>query len=111
MRTKLLRWVFVMVGAAGFGWWARGTHEVRVLAQGNEGNRNFGADGLAFQLGGVSPETALTVWNPNNRNLYIYTGALMGNSQVNCAYSLHIERAGAPIQRQNCPIGSIGSSR
>ena len=92
------------------GWWARGVHVPPVLAQSGEG-RNSGDGGLAFQLSGIGPDTALTVWNASNRTLYVYQGAVQGNSSVNCTYSFKIERPGAPIQRQNCPVGSLFPSR
>lgn len=101
--SPAIRDVLVLTAAAAFGWWAHGLHTSPVLAQ----RSGAGEDGLSFQIGGLREDTALTVWSPANRNLYIYAGALAGNSNVNCTYSLHIERMGAPIQRQNCPIGSV----
>lgn len=103
--------VLLAVGACG--WWVRGVHLPPVLAQGGDGgsNRNSGDGGLAFQLSGIGPDTALTVWNASNRTLYVYQGAVLGNSSVNCTYSFKIERPGAPIQRQNCPVGSLFPSR
>lgn len=96
-RTALFTLLLVSAG------W--GLHSLRlpeVSAQ-----RAGGEEGLAFQLSGIGPETALSVWNSSNRTLYVYQGAVTGNSNVNCSFSFRIERAGAPIQRQNCPIGSL----
>ena len=114
MRHTVVVRQFVLVAVAlAAGWALHGVALQHVHAgERNDANRSSDAEGgLAFQLSGLGPQTALTVWNPHNQNLYIYAGALMGNSQVNCTYSLHMEHAGAPIQRQNCPIGSIGNSR
>ena len=102
-RSFLLKSLLLLaVGACG--WWVRGVHLPPVLAQGGDG-------GLAFQLSGIGPDTALTVWNPSNHTLYLYQGAVLGHSSVNCTYSFKIERPGAPIQRQNCPVGSLFPSR
>ena len=110
----VVRNALLLAAAAATGWWARGVRVSPVLAQGDGehgSNRSSGSDGLAFQLSGVNPETALTIWNPSNHTLYIYQGAVMGNSNVNCSFSFHVDRAGAPIQRQNCPIGQLFPSR
>ena len=62
---------------------------------------------LEFQLSGVGPATALTVWNPVDKNLYVYQGINSGGSHISCSFSLQITRPGAPIDRQNCPVGSL----
>ena len=104
-----LRKFLLLIAALLCGWWARGVHIMPVMAQDGDGsaNRSAGENGLAFQLSGIGPDTALTVWNASNRTLYVYQGAVMGHSNVNCTYSFKIERPGAPIQRQNCPVGSL----
>ena len=61
--------------------------------------------GLAFQLSGIGPDTSLTVYNPDNRTLYVYQRIGQGNSHISCGYSFTISKPGAPIDRQNCPIG------
>ena len=101
-----LRRFFFAAALVGGGWCLRGLHVPAVQAQ-----RTGGDGGLAFQLSGIGPDTALTVWNGGNQTLYVYQGALIGHSNVNCSFSFHIERVGAPIQRQNCPIGSLFSPR
>ena len=99
---------FALVG----GWFLHGVQTPAVQAHvAGEGQENRSGDGLAFQLSGVAPDTALTLWNGTNHTLYVYQGVVMGNSNVNCSFSFHIERAGAPIQRQNCPIGQLFPGR
>ena len=110
---------FTLYNAAAFGlsivlgWGLRNVFAPVVKAQGADAQNHAsnGDGGLAFQLSGIGPETALTVWNGSNHTLYVYQGAVMGSSNVNCTYSFKIERPGAPIRRQNCPIGQLFPGR
>jgi hypothetical protein len=71
-----------------------------------------GGDGsLAFQVTGAGPEALLTVYNPDNRTLYMYPRIGVGSSTVNCAYSFTVPTPGAPIQRTNCPMGELVPQR
>jgi hypothetical protein len=63
-------------------------------------------DSLAFQLSGIGPNTALTIYNPNEHTLYVYPEVTQGNTHVNCSFTLHMSRPGAPLDRQNCAPAS-----
>ena len=104
--SRMSRMTLLAAAFLGAGWWLRGLALPAVHAQ-----RTGEDSGLAFQLSGIGPETALTVWNASNRTLYVYQGAVAGSSNVNCSFSFQIERPGAPIQRHNCPIGSLFPAR
>jgi len=65
----------------------------------------MGDSSLAFQMTGVGTQAALTVYNPANRTLYVYPRIGEGNSYVSCSYSFRVSRPGAPIERENCPVG------
>lgn len=58
-----------------------------------------------FQLQGTGPATELSIYFPENKDLYVYPGVAAGNSSVNCAFKLHIVRAGDPAERTNCAVG------
>jgi hypothetical protein len=94
--------------AAAAGWWWRGGSAV-VLAQhassSSARDSSAGVSSLAFQMTGTGPQAALTVYNPANQTLYVYSRIGEGNSYLNCSYSFHISRPGAPIERENCPVG------
>jgi hypothetical protein len=89
------------------GWWFRDA-AMPVQAQrssSSSSSRGSGDASLMFQLSGVGAETALTVYNPANHTLYVYPRVGTGNSHINCEFSFTIANPGAPIERQNCPVG------
>jgi|HubBroStandDraft_6_1064221.scaffolds.fasta_scaffold2230700_2 hypothetical protein len=87
--------------AASVGWGLRGAG-TSVLAQ-----RSGSSSGeLGFQLSGIGGDTSLTVYNPNNRTLYVYPRIAQGNAHINCEFSLTVASPGGPIERQNCGVGS-----
>ena len=99
-----------LVGVAvSVGWYLRNVG-APVLAQQRSSSsssaRGGTADsGLAFQLSGIGQDTALTVYNPTIRTLYVYPRVATGNSYINCEFSFTVGTPGAPIERKNCPIG------
>lgn len=99
----------VLLGVAlSVGWWMRGAG-TPVLAQHSSSSSSRGSDSdgnLAFQISGIGQEAALTVYNTDNHTLYVYPRVTQGNSHINCAFSLTVKNPGAPVERQNCPIGS-----
>jgi hypothetical protein len=95
----VVRDVVLLGVAVAVGWWMRGGG-TPVLASG------AGSDGnLAFQVSGMGPDTALTVYNTNNRTLYVYPRIQQGNSHISCGYSFAMTSPGAPMERQNCGVG------
>lgn len=112
MWSKSLVRDVVMLGCAGaIGWWAHGGASVlaqRSMAHAASSDAARGGDMLGFQFGGTEMRDSLTVYSPADHTLYVYPAAL-NNSHINCAFSLKVERPGAPIERENCPIGSLFS--
>lgn len=94
--------------AVAVGWWWRGVG-MTVLAQrsGGSSSARGGDSTLAFQMTGTGPDALLSVYNPENRTLYMYPRIGAGSSTVNCAYSLKVPSPGAPLQRENCPVGGL----
>jgi hypothetical protein len=85
--------------AVAVGWWWRGAGTT-VLAQRSGSDAN-----LAFQFVGSGPQQSLAVISPESHTLYVYPRVGEGNSHISCEYSFTINRPGAAIERQNCPVG------
>jgi hypothetical protein len=92
--------------AVAVGWWLRGAGTT-VLAQRSGGS----SSALAFQMAGTGPDALLTVYNPDSRTLYMYPRIGAGSSTINCAYSFKVWSPGAPLERENCPMGELTPQR
>ena len=101
--SSLARDLALVTVALGTGWWAH-TPAPAVHAAEYPGDP-------FFQFSNVAGEGTLTLYNPNDRTLYVYSGVLTGSSNKNCTYAIKLERAGAPLQRTNCQIGSLFPQR
>ena len=85
----------LVVAAMAIGWWAHGNAAVHASSA-PEGE-------LSFQFVKSDLDNALTVYDSGARVLYVYQGAsAIGAATVNCSYMFHINKAGGPIQRENC---------
>ena len=98
----VVRDLVLVAVAISIGWGLR-SGGTEVLAQ--RSGSSSDAD-LAFQLSGIGPDTSLTVYNADKRTLYVYPRIINGNSHINCEVSFKIASPGAPIDRQNCGVGS-----
>ena len=98
--------------AVAVGWWWRGAGTT-VLAQRSSSSSSArgGDSALAFQMTGAGPDALLTLYNPDNHTLYMYPRIGSGNSYISCAYSFRVANPGAPIQRENCPVGEQAPPR
>jgi hypothetical protein len=101
-----LRGLVVVCAAVAIGWWAKGAG-TPVLAQrsGSSSSSARSGEGLEFQMSGAGPGAVLTLFNPGNRTLYVYQRIGEGNSHISCSYSFTVSSPGAPIDRENCPVG------
>ena len=103
MRVRsVVRDLVLVCLAVALGWWWRGAGTA-VLAQRSGGSSST----LAFQMIGTGPDALLTVYSPDNRTLYMYPRIGAGSSTVNCAYSFKVSSPGAPLERENCPVGEL----
>jgi hypothetical protein len=92
--------------AVSAGWWLRGAGTTVLAQRSSSSSSSRGSDAvLEFQLSAGGPQSSLTVYSSANHTLYVYPRIGVGNSNINCEYSLTVERPGAPIERKNCPIG------
>jgi hypothetical protein len=63
--------------------------------------------GVQFQLAGVSEASSLLVYQPETRTVYVYQGATLGNSYVQCTYKFEMTRPGEVIRRIPCPVQQL----
>ncbi|MHB1021551.1 MAG: hypothetical protein ACYC46_02525 [Acidobacteriaceae bacterium] len=88
-----LRDGLLLVAAFGIGWWAHSGRQVQ--AQGQD---------VFFQLQSVNSDAALTLYYPGQRAIYVYQGALAGNSELQCNYIYKLDKPGGVVHRQNCAV-------
>jgi|ERR1035437_5052267 hypothetical protein len=103
---SVVRDVALVCLAVAIGWWLRGAG-MPVMAQRTGSTSSGGDAGLAFQINGSGPDASLTIYNSGNHTLYVYQRIGVGSSYVNCDHSFRIKSPGAPLQRENCPIGEL----
>ena len=63
--------------------------------------------GVQFQLAGVNEASSLLVYQPETRTVYVYQGATLGNSSVQCTYKFEMTRPGEAIHRVPCPVQQL----
>jgi|GEM_PF-1693546 len=77
--------------AMAIGWWAHAGRTVQ--AQSSD---------LLFQLQGMNQGTALTVYYPDQKTIYVYPNATVGFSTLNCAFAFKLDTPGGAVQREQC---------
>ena len=97
--------------AVAVGWWWRGAGTTVLAQRSSSSSSSRGGDSLAFQVTGAGPEALLTIYNPDSHTLYMYPRIGMGNSYISCSYRFKVTNPGAPIQRENCPMGEQAPPR
>ncbi len=101
--------------AVAIGWWWRGAGTT-VLAQRSSSSSSArgsstGDSNLAFQFDAGGSQQSLALYDPANHTIYVYPRVGVGNAYINCEYSLTVAVPGAPIRRQNCPMGEQAPTR
>ena len=81
------------------GYWMGSVRQVRAAGSSSGGD-------MQFQLTGVNENSSLLVYHPENKTVYVYRGATLGNSTLQCSFKYVLGTPGGAIQRVNCPIGS-----
>lgn len=94
--TGWLRNVLALAGIFALGYWLAGTKAVHA-ADGN----------LEFQLQGVNESSSLLVYEPSARTVYVYRGAMVGNSALQCNFKFELSKPGGVIRRENCGVQSL----
>ena len=89
--------------AVAVGWWWRGAGTT-VLASSIEfvcrQRRTW-----RFSSSGAGRSSRSRSINPENHTLYMYPRVAEGNSHISCEYSFTVNKPGAAMDRQNCPVG------
>ena len=60
----------------------------------------------SFQFSNAAGEGTLSLYNPADNTIYVYSGVLGGSGQRYCTFALKLTRVGGAIERKNCPVGS-----
>ncbi len=102
MKIQYFREMLIALFAVSLGWWV---HARPVLAADTRAAAT--TQPLAFQLGNIGPQTALTLYNPADQTFTVYTGATTGSEKVQCTYQYTVTKPGGPIYRRNCQPGSL----
>jgi hypothetical protein len=97
MPHRPYREVLIALAALAIGWLAHDSRPVHAAEP----------PAVYYQFSGEGPGTSLSVYNPADGTIYVYQGITTGNSNRYCTYSLRLGKLGGPIDRQNCPIGSL----
>jgi len=100
--------------AVAVGWWGRDAGKPVLAQRSSSSSSSRGSDAdanLAFQFVGSGPQQSLAVFNPDNHTIYVYPRVGEGNSHISCEYSFTINRPGAAMDRQNCPMGDQAPQR
>jgi len=91
----------VLVGVLGLGFWLGSGRAVKASSH------DSGGMGVQFQLDGVNPASALLVYQPDTKTVYVYQGATVGNAAVQCSYKFQLTRPGEVIRRVPCPVPEL----
>jgi hypothetical protein len=92
----LLRDILALVGVFAPGYWLAGPRAVHASG-----------DNLEFQLQGVNEASSLLVYEPSARTVYVYRGAIVGNSALQCNFKFELSKPGGVIRRDNCAVQSL----
>jgi hypothetical protein len=91
-----LRNAAALLGVFALGYWLASARAVRASS-----------DTLEFQLQGVNESSSLLVYEPSERTVYVYRGAMAGNSSLQCNFKFTLSKPGGVIRRDNCPVQSL----
>ncbi len=89
-----------LVGVLAFGFWLGAGRAVKA-------STSDAGMGVQFQMDGISTASALLVYQPETRTIYVYQGATVGSSNVQCSYKFQMTRPGEVLRREPCPIPDL----
>ena len=98
LKQTVVRGALLVTSAFAVGWWA---HTPRPTVQAAEYGTPY------FQFSNVAGEGTLSVYSASDHTIYVYGGVLAGFGKKQCTYSIKLGRAGEPVDRTNCPPGSL----
>jgi hypothetical protein len=102
--AKVSEWVrngLALMGVLMLGYWLGAGSPVKASGSGESGGD------VQFQLAGVNETSSLLVYQPTTKTVYVYRGATVGNSALQCSYKFQMDKPGGAIQRTSCPVPSV----
>jgi hypothetical protein len=99
--AKVAEWARNLLAIAGvlmLGYWLGSSSHVQAAS--------YSGSDVEFQLTGVNETSSLLVYQPGTKTVYVYRGATVGGSTLQCSFKYQLGAPGGAIQRMNCPIGS-----
>jgi hypothetical protein len=97
MPNHSYREALIALAALAIGWWAHDSRSVHAAEPPT----------VYYQFSGEGPGTSLSLYNPADGTIYVYQGVTTGYSYRYCTYSFRLGKLGGPVERQNCPIGTL----
>ena len=90
-----------VVGVLALGFWFGAGRTVKASSY------DSGGIGVQFQLAGLSESSALLIYQPETKTVYVYQGATQGNTALQCTYMFHMDRPGGVIRRIPCAVPQL----
>jgi hypothetical protein len=91
-----LRNLLALVVVFALGYWLAGARVVHASG-----------DDVQFELQGVSENSSLLVYQPSTKTVYVYRGAMVGNSALQCNFMFQLTKPGGVIHRENCAVQTL----
>ena len=93
---ELLRSLLALAGVFGLGYWLAGGRSVHASSE-----------DVQFELQGVNENSSLLVYQPSTKTVYVYRGAMVGNSALQCNFMFQMTKPGGVIHRENCAVQTL----
>jgi hypothetical protein len=93
---ELLRNALAMAAFFALGYWLAGAKSVHASS-----------DDVQFELQGVNENSSLLVYQPSTKTVYVYRGAMVGNSALQCNFMFQMTKPGGVIHRENCAVQTL----
>lgn len=97
---KIIVWArngLAVVGILALGFWLGSGRTVHAASYES-------GQGVQFQLAGLDHSSSLLVYHPQTKTVYVYQGAMLGNSALQCTYMFQMDRPGDAIRRVPCAV-------
>ena len=93
---ELMRSLLALAGVFALGYWLAGARAVHASS-----------DDVQFELQGVNENSSLLVYQPSTKTVYVYRGAMAGNSALQCNFMFQMTKPGGVIHRENCAVQTL----
>jgi hypothetical protein len=88
--------LLALAGVFALGYWIAGARAVHASS-----------DDVQFELQGVNESSSLLVYQPATKTVYVYRGAMAGNSALQCNFMFQMTKPGGVIHRENCAVQTV----